>query len=611
MDAQQILMGMALVVVLGISAQWIAWRMRIPAILLLLIFGCMAGPGLEWLGRYSRHFHRLIDPDHLLGGLLLPGVSLSVAVILFEGGLTLSMAELRQAGGVILKLVSMGALATWVVTLLAGLFILRMELHLATLLGAILVVTGPTVIGPLLRHVRPIGQVGPILKWEGIVIDPIGALLAVVVFEAIPQTHFQTATAIVLSSVARTVLVGGLAGVIAASVLVLMLRRHMIPDYLQSPLALMLVVASFTGANIVQSESGLFATTIMGIALANQKFARVQHILEFKENLTVLLVSSLFILLGARLRLEDLAKLDWRILAFIAALVLIARPACVAVATIRSGLKMKERVFLAAMAPRGIVAAAVSSVFALRLQEESYSGSELLVPYTFAVIIGTVAVYGLSSPWVAKRLELANPARRGFLLAGANALARALASAIQKEGYPVILVDTNLDNLSAARLSGLPTFYGSILSQFVLDRIELGGIGRLLAITPNEEVNSLAAVHFARVFGSDEVYQLAPEKPQEGRTTKVTHHLRGRTLFAATATYRALAESVAAGGLVRKTPLTREFDWARFKQTTGAGTIPLFLVDETGQIILFTPDAPVTPRAGQAVVTLGSREGRD
>lgn len=608
MESQAYLLGISLILVLGIVAQWLAWRIRMPAILLLLVVGCLVGPGTQWLAQRGMMHGRLLDPNQLLGPLLLPVVSLSVAVILFEGGLTLNISDLSQAGRVITRLVSTGALITWLVSITAGVFILRLEWHLAMLLGAILVVTGPTVIGPLLRHVKPSGQVGPILRWEGIVIDPLGALLAVVVFEAIPARHFQSATVVLAWSVGRTVLVGGLIGVAAAAVLVVLLRPHWTPDYLHSPIALMLCIAAFAGSNLAQHESGLFAVTVMGITLANQKFVQVRQILEFKENLSVLLIASLFILLGARLRVEQLSQLNWRILVFIASLVIVARPLAVLASTAGSALKWPERIFLMCMAPRGIVAAAVSSVFALRLQQADYEGGDLLVPFTFAVIIGTVTVYGLTAPWAARRLALSNPDRQGFLIAGANPVARVIASAIQKEGYAVLLVDTNVENLSAARLAGLPTFYGSILSQYVLDRIELSGIGRLLALTPNEEVNSLAALHFARQFGSADVYQIAPDRSDQSRTERVTHQLRGRTLFGPDATYRRLEDELDHGASARKTLLTREFDYNRLRQTHGDASIALFLLDEAGKITFFTADAPPAPRAGQAIITLGRRE---
>ncbi len=266
---EHLLVGLAGIIILGIGAQWLAWRLRLPSILLLLLFGFAAGPATGFL-----------DPDALLGDLLPPVVSLSVAVILFEGGLSLSFTELRQIGTVVRNLVSVGALVTWLVTAGAAHFILDLSAALAVLLGAILVVTGPTVIVPLLRHVRPVGPVNSILKWEGILIDPIGAMLAVLVFEAILAGGFQEATTLALTGVLNTVVIGGVNGVLGAMVLTFLLKRYWIPDFLHNAFSLMVVVGAFTASNVMQAESGLLAVIVMGMTLANQKMITVKHIVK-------------------------------------------------------------------------------------------------------------------------------------------------------------------------------------------------------------------------------------------------------------------------------------------------------------------------------------------
>ncbi len=593
------------IVVLGIFAQWLAWRLRVPGILLLLLCGFAVGAGSEWFGQHGwTSHHRLLDPDHLFGDLLLPGVSLTVAIILFEGGLTLNIAELSQNGGVIWRLVSIGALVSWIVCLLAARFILGLDWPVAVLLGAILVVTGPTVIGPLLRDVRPTGQVGPILKWEGIVIDPVGAMLAVVVFEVTlaGQLHLAGVAMIVL----RTVLVGSALGLAGAAIAIVLLRRMWVPDILHNPITLMLVVAAFAAANVVQHESGLFAVTVMGVALANQRTVHVRHIMEFKESLTVLLIGALFVVLGARLRLDQLAEFDWRTAAFIGALILVARPLCVAACTIRSPLTFRERLFLAALAPRGIVAAAVSSVFALRLKLENVGGDDAsrIVPVTFAVIVGTVSVYGLTAAFTARRLGLSRPGARGFLIVGANRVARTIAAALQAEKVAVLMVDTNRQHVTEARLAGLQVVYASILSQYVIERVELSSIGRLMGLTPNEELDSLAAVQFGRLFGRSNVYQLASDRPTTGRREKVTTELRGRLLFGSDSTFSRLEDQLADGAIIKKTTITPEFTYAAFRAKYGDGAIPMLLLDDAGGVEVFTADHPPLPKPGQAIISL-------
>ena len=286
--AEHFLISITSIFVFGIGAQWIAWRFNLPAILLLLIAGILAGPVFG-----------LLDPDALMGEMFTPFISVSVAIILFEGGLSLRFSELKDSGGVIGNLVSIGVLITWVIISLSSYLIFDFGVELSILLGAILVVTGPTVIIPLLRQVRPSGQVGSILKWEGIVIDPIGAMLAVLVFEVILTTGVSAATSAILMSVVKTIFLGTLCGLAGAGVIYFILKRHMLPDFLQNPVSLMFVVLVFTVSNMFQHESGLWATTLMGIVLANQKTAYIHHIIEFKENLRVLFALRTFYPFGS------------------------------------------------------------------------------------------------------------------------------------------------------------------------------------------------------------------------------------------------------------------------------------------------------------------------
>jgi NhaP-type Na+/H+ or K+/H+ antiporter len=590
------MVGIALILVLGIGAQWLAWRLRLPSILLLLLTGFLAGPVTH-----------LVNPDALLGELLLPLVSLSVALILFEGGMSLRIADLQQSGHVVRNLVSIGAIATGVIAAVSARYVLGLNWPLASLLGAFLLVTGPTVIGPLLRFVKPTGAVGPILRWEGIVIDPIGAMIAVLVFEAIHVTgEHHTATILAFQAV-KTIGIGSAAGVLAASALMLMLARFWIPDHLQNPVALAVVMAAFVVSNYVQPESGLFSVTVMGVFLANQKKARVHHIAEFKETLSLLLISSLFITLGARLQLPNLMRAAPRGLVFLAILILIARPIAVAISTIRSGLTWREKAFLAAMAPRGIVAAAVASVFSLRLRQAGVPGSELLVPYTFVVIIGTVIVYGLTSGPIGRALGLASRSASGCLIVGAHALAREIGGALRDAGLQILLVDTNRAEIQKARLAGMPTHYGSILATDVQENIELSGIGRLLAMTPSDEVNSLATLHFMRVFGRSEAYQLATSKPK--RTGAVADELRGRPLFGADRTLNELTDFLEAGAVVKKTLLSAEFDAAAFERVH-PDAVPLFLIGLTGELTVYTGDLVSAAKPGMTIISLASSTPR-
>ncbi len=598
MESDQLLIGLAGILTLGVLAQWLAWRFVLPSILLLLLFGFLAGPVLG-----------LMQPDAILGDILFPIVSVSVAIILFEGGLTLRFSELKEIGKVVRNLVTIGALVTWVGASIAGEFLFGLDRGIAILLGAIVVVSGPTVVMPLLRHVRPSRRIGSILKWEGIVIDPIGALLALLVFEAILAGGIIEGTFLTLEGTILTIVIGTGLGLGAALLLVFVLMRYWVPDFLHNPVALMIVVCAFTLSNILQHESGLFAVTIMGIALANQKRVDMKHILEFKENLRVLLISSIFIMLAARLQLDTvLDYINTDLFLYLLVLMLVVRPVAVALSSLKSPLTWRERIFLAWMAPRGIVAAAVSAIFGLRLTEQNVAGAEQLAPLTFLVIVGTVTIYGLTAAPVARLLGVAKPSAQGILIVGAHNWGRAIGRALSDAGLRVLLVDTNMANISAAKNSGLFASQGSVLSEYILDKIELEGIGRMVALTTNDEINSLAALHFTERFGRSEVYQLQPSSTSSQRLT-VPASLRGRVLFAPEMTYDYFTDAFEQGATVETTILTEEQTFERFLAEHGALVIPLFTVGPSGELSAFTPTNAPEPLPGFRLIYLDLVEG--
>jgi len=593
---QRLLTSLAAIVVLGVGAQWWAWRLRLPSILLLLLLGLAVGPGsLVFLEE------KLLDPSLLLGDLLFPVVSLSVAVILFEGGLTLDLRELRHIGRVLARLITVGVAVTWILAATLGHLLAGIPWGVAILLGALLTVTGPTVVGPLLRHVRPKGGVGPIANWEGIAVDVIGATLAVLVFHALEQQ--STAVGAIAWGLLRTLAVGTAAGFLGALVLAVPLRRHWIPDALQSPAALATVLGIYTLANHVQAESGLLAVTLLGVVLRNQKRTPVKHIIEFKENLRTLLISSLFLVLGARIDPHALASFGLGDVAFVLALVLVVRPAAVWISTIGSGLPRAERIFLACLAPRGIVAAAISALFGERLAMHAapeFFGADRLAPLTFLVIIVTVTIYGLAAAPLARRLGLADSHPQGLLLIGGGGFSRALARALRDLGLTAIVVDTNRASVSEARLEGLQAVHANALAEDAEERLPLGGVGRLLALTPNHEVNSLAALHFTELFGRSACYQLVPGGAAAKSSTPKS--LRGRYLFESEATYAELARRIAAGHKIKSTPLTETFDAEAWRETYGPEALPLFRLQADGDLLVVAAEDQPNPSAGEILV---------
>lgn len=577
------------VCILGIGAQWIAWRLNLPSILLLLLVGLLAGPFLGFL-----------NPDALFGDLLLPGVNLAVALILYEGGLSLRLREIGAVKAAVRNLVTVGALVAGVTGGLAAWSILDVSPAFAALIGSLFIVTGPTVIGPLLMQVRPEGSVGPILRWEGIVTDPIGAMAAVVIYEVmIGHGHGLVSTTPVVAAV-KTLGIGSAIGAVGAFLLWRCLRRHLVPDALQNPFSLMLVLMVFASGNMLQSEAGLVGVTLMGILLANQKTATIRHLVEFKENLRALLLAVVFVTLAARVEMSALRSLELRHFLFVGSLILVVRPLSVFVSTWRSGLSRNEKLFLCCMAPRGIVAAAVASVLGLGLIEHGHAEAEMLVPLTILVIVVTVALYGLTAGRAAKWLGLSSPERGGYLILGGHRWAVDLALILDKLGTRVVMVDANPEHVRQARLRGLQVYRGDILAEHAIEELDLSGIGRFLAITRNEDVNSLACLHLSEIFGRSEVFQLAKSARDEERSDEIG----GRRLFRSDATFAALQQQFDRGATLRVTPLTEEFTLKDYVEHHGESSWPLFRVDAKGRALPVTQDLHWNAQPGDHVVAL-------
>jgi NhaP-type Na+/H+ or K+/H+ antiporter len=532
---------LAVIVGVGMFAQWVAWRTQIPSIILLLVSGLVLGPVAG-----------VVDPDEFLGSTLFPIVSISVALILFEGGLDLPPRELRTAGTVVQRLVSIGALVTFVVAAWGAERLFDVSRGAATVMAAVLVVTGPTVVGPLLRFVRPSGSTGPMLRAEGILIDPIGATAALVAFEATLTNEPGEALTNVLGVIGQTLVIGLGVGLLLGWILDHALRRFLIPDHLANPVALALVVVGFVISNEVQEEAGLLTVTVMGIWLARRESAAVRQLLEFNESLRTLLISALFILLAARIETDQLQDVIVPSLVFLALLVFVARPLSVIVSTVRTALSWRERAFLMTMAPRGIVAAAVSAIFALRLEERGVRGADLIVPVVFLIIIGTIVVYGFLAGPAARWLGLAEAHATGVLIVGAHSVGRGLAKALDELGIRTMLVDTDPYNVTRSVALGLPARRLSVLTEEASHELDLRGIGRIVALTPNDEVNALASSRFARVFGRRETFQLAPsEREREGA---LPEELLGRIVGIKGLNYATVDERTRQGWRIRSAP---------------------------------------------------------
>lgn len=579
--------------------QWIAWRVKLPAIIFLLLSGIMAGPVLG-----------LLNPDELMGELFLPFVSLSVAIILFEGSLTLKFKDILGLQAVVRNMVSYGMLVTWVITAVATRYAIGLSWELSFLFGAVTVVTGPTVIVPMLRTVRPTASVSNILRWEGIVIDPIGASLSVLVYEFIISGGGEQALGHTLLSFGEIVAVGAIIGISSGYVFGLLIRHHWLPEFLHNISTLSLVFGTFVISNMLQQESGLVTVTIMGIMLANMEDVYMKDILNFKESLSILLISLLFIMLAARLHPASLMDLGWSAVIIFLAIQFLARPLNVQVSALGSKLSWPERHLLAWIAPRGIVAAAISALFALQLENAGYADAALLVPLTFSVIIATVLLQSFTARPIAQWLGVAEPEPKGFLIIGANIVARAIAKALIGNGLRVLITDTSRENLMKARMDGARTYLGNPISEHADHNLDLIGIGSMLAITPHESMNVAAALHYRLELGRHNVFfiQTAPAGKIPDRVT-LSHKIHSEILFGRDITYSSLASALTEGGEIRTTKLTPAFTFEQFVKQYKNQAIPLFALDSRERLYVITEKRRLHPEPGWSVIFLFSPEG--
>ncbi|MGD8577563.1 MAG: sodium:proton antiporter [Thiohalophilus sp.] len=591
---EHILIALAGIGLIGITSQWLSWWLKLPAILFLLVGGIIAGPVTGWL-----------QPNVLFGDLLFPFISLAVAVILFEGSLTLKFEQIRGLQQVVRNLVSIGVLVTWAITTVATHLILDVGWQLALLFGAITVVTGPTVIIPMLRTVRPNTRLTNILRWEGIVIDPIGALLAVLVFDFIISGQGNDALGHTMLGFGTILLVGVMMGALPGYLFGLLLRNHLLPEYLHNLTTLIMVFSVFVFSNLIYPESGLLAVTVLGLWLANMKDVHIEDILSFKESLSLLFISGLFVILAARLDLNALYELGWPALYVFLAIQFIARPLKVLISTFRSDLNWRERSLLAWIAPRGIVAAAVSALFALRLEQEGMDKAALLVPLTFMVIIGTVLLQSATARLFASWLKVAEPDPRGFLIIGANPVARTIGLALQKQKFNVLLTDTTWENIRNARMEGLPTYYGNPMSAHADQYLDLVGIGRMLALSPVTDMNVLAGLRFRREFGAGSIYALQTAQEKEApEKLKAGQYHRGYLLFGEDITFSKLSSMISQGAEIHDTKLSEDFGFEDFQEKYGKHAIPLFAIDPRGRIQLFVADGKMVPGSNWTILSL-------
>ncbi len=544
-------MAFALVGALGVGSQWLAWRMRMPAIVLMLVAGILIGPVAG-----------VFDPARDIGPLMGPIISIAVAIILFEGGLTLNLHSLQDAAKGVKRLVFIGAPLGWLTSALTLRYGAGLSWESAAVFGGIMIVTGPTVIAPLLRTARLAKRPAALLQWEAIVNDPIGALAAVLAFEVVLVLNTATTVSAAAIDLFVGISIATAFGAAAGFGLARSFKRGWVPEYMKVPVLFSLLLGVFAVSDYILHESGLLAVTIMGIVIANSNLPSYEELRRFKEHATVLLVSGVFILLAAGLDFNALAQLDWRAVAFVLMVVLVARPLTVLASLVGSGVPFKEQLLVALTGPRGVVLVAVAGLFGERLFELGFADAALIGPLAFALVSVTVVLHGFTLAPFARWLGLTGSDTPGVIIIGGSPWTTAFAEALQKAEVPVLMTDPNFGNLRGARTVGISTFSGDILSEAAEQRLELVSYATLIAATDNDAYNTLVATDLAPEFGRDNVFQIMREKNESARH-QLPRTLGGR-MFGVDETHAGMNKLIRDGWTFRITRLTEEYtfeDW--------------------------------------------------
>ncbi|HET6726288.1 MAG TPA: sodium:proton antiporter [Gammaproteobacteria bacterium] len=578
----------------GMLAQWLAWRLRVPAILFLLIAGALAGPAFHWLRPHEQFGSPAVESI----------IGLCVAVILFEGGLNLELHKLREAASGVRRLIYLGIPCTFVLGLAAAHFIGALSWPVAIVFGAIIVVTGPTVVNPLLRHAMLNPRTASYLRWEGSVNDPIGALLGVLLVEFFVSyggdfSGIGQAAASVGIATGTALVFGAGLGYATGRIY----ERGWIPEYLKAPILLVLVLAAYAAADAAQNSAGLLTVTVMGIVMGNMGLTSIQEMRRFKEYISLLLIAVVFILLTASLQTRSLGWIGWRAAALLAVVIVLVRPIVVWLATLGAGVPFKDRLLIGWIAPRGIVAAATAGVFAPALARAGYTDGYALTPLIFTLIFATVILHGFSIGPLARFLGLAAAARNRVLIVGASPWTIALAETLQGANVPLLLTDSAWHRLRPARLAGLPVFYGEILSEIAESSLQLNDIGTLLAATSNDAYNALVCTAFASELGRSQIFQLPMYAADENDPKGVTRTLRGRVAFHEDALYEDLWREHAKGWKFQKTRLTEAYDYEAYQGEADPDSVVLMTIGADGVIAVQSPQSPVAPRPGDMVIS--------
>ncbi|TMV91038.1 sodium:proton antiporter [Thioclava sp. BHET1] len=583
-------LAFGLVGVFGVGAQWLAWRLRLPAIVIMLAAGLIAGPATG-----------LLNPSRDFGDLLSPLVALAVAVILFEGGFTLDLHRLGDAKSGVKRLVFIGAPLGWLLSALALVYGAGLSWESAAVFGGIMVVTGPTVIAPLLRTAKLARRPARLLQWEAIVNDPIGALAAVLAFEVVVTARSNLSMGEAITHLALGIVFAALIGGAVGFFIARAFARGWVPEFMKVPVLFAALLVTFGVTDSVLHESGLLAVTVMGLVIGNADLPSYEELRRFKEHATVLLVSGVFILLAANIQIDQLMALDWHAALFVALVVLVARPATVLISLAGSDLPRNERMLIALTGPRGVVLVAVAGLFGQRLAEAGITDGARIGPLAFVLVVATVLVHGFTLAPLARRLGLANTDRPGLLIAGGSRFTTQLAEALMKAEVPVLITDPNHAHLIRPRASGIKTFYGDIIGEAAEDKVELMSYSTLLAATDNDAYNSLIATDLGAELGRDKVWQVPRVKDDRERHALPTQ-IGGRR-FGEGRTLEGYETLLAEGWRFRITRITEEYKLSDWREKR-PHAVPVMVLSPKGELRFVVDAKAMKVDPGGRIVSL-------
>ena len=589
-------LAVSLIIFLGVFSQWLAWKISKPAIVIMSLAGLIVGP-----------FLNIIVPSQVLGDSIYKSIiSISVALILFEGSLSLDFKEITDTKMTIKRIVVFGALISWILGSLSAYFLAGLSITTSLVIGALLIVTGPTVIIALLRQAKLDSKVSTILKWEGILVDPMGAILAVLSFEAAEVFASSSVSPGILVKVGIGVLIAVAIGVLVGIGTGRALQKNYFPEYLKSAIVLCLVLGTFSLSESITHETGLLAVTVMGVILANMHISSIEQVKHFNENISILLTSSVFVMLTSSLSRSILVDIfQLKIILFVLSMLFIVRPLSIWLSTIGTDLNIREKTLIGWIAPRGIVALTVTGYFSNLLVEEGHQDAELLLALTFALVIVTVIAHGFSIQPLAKKLGLAHDGKPGLVIVGSNPFSVALAKFLKDWDVPTLIVDYSGKNLENVINTDIETYQGEILYEVANYNLDLVIYKKMLLNTPIPLYNILVSNEFVSRFEHTSSICIINVLGDKVRSDfKELQKIGVPRLGDYRATYLSLIRLVEDGYDFAATQITEELTEEEYYRLMDYRRINIFTMTESGDIEFFTTEHKPRISSGDYIVSL-------